>query len=123
MNTVDRQLRHNIAAYRRKTIAHTRDNNHGMARLAVYSGYYNWIKRWKVDNHPMNQPSHGEVAGIALEDIRRHAAGILTWRRFLSHQGERLSGSWLKLWMMQLETPMKPPSTGAAAYVPRYILM
>jgi hypothetical protein len=123
VNIVDRQLRHAIAAYRRKTIAQTRDNNHGMARLAVYSGYYNWIKPWKVDNFPMKQPSHAQVAGIEQQEIRWRAEGILKWRHFLSHQGQRIRGAWHDLWTVRLETPMKPPSTGAAAYVPRYIFM
>ena len=115
VNIMDRQLRNDCANFRRKTICATRDVNQGMARFAVLAVYHNLIKRYKIDNFPMNHPSHGEVAGIPNGTIDVLTKGIFRVRYYLSH-GMGIDGSFRALWFQLLETPMKLYN----GYCPKY---
>jgi DNA-binding Lrp family transcriptional regulator len=123
VNIIDRQLRHNLAAYRRKTICWNRDANQAMARLTVYAGYYNWVKRFKIDNFPMKHPSHGEKGGFSREYMHYWTHDIFETRYFLSHNVELVKGTQRDIWGVRLETPLKPAAACAEAYVPRYIYL
>jgi hypothetical protein len=121
VNIIERQLRHNLASYRRSTICQNRDSNQGMARLTAYLAYYNWVKRFKIDNFPRKHPSHGEAGGVDRERIACLFRDLYERRFFLSHLEDMVTGTHLDIWAGRLETPRKPPSRGAAARIPMYV--
>jgi hypothetical protein len=114
VNYYDRELRKDIAAFRRESTCYTRNAANGLARLMAHLVYHNYQKPYRVGPGRQTAEVHAEMAGIDSHRI----AGCLIWfysaRPFLSKQV--LSDEARRIWLKEAVTPLKVGST----YLPRY---
>jgi transposase-like protein len=115
VNYMDRELRKDIAAYRRETVCFARNINAAMARLSVYFYYHNYYKAYRIKNTFKYTETHASVAGLGMVNMRDESEErMFTDRYFLSHQS--LNEFEMDIWMKRLVTPLKR----GPEYVPAY---
>lgn len=114
VNYYDRELRKDIAAFRRESTCYTRNTANGLARFTLHLVYHNYQKPFRVGPGKKTEYVHAEVAGIAAVRIAGQFATFYTERAFLSKQ--QLSAEGRKIWLKEAVTPLKVGST----YLPKY---
>ena len=115
VNYLDRELRKDLANHVRKTVCFARNVNNCMERVAVYLGYHNYLKPYRV-RKPTGR-THAEEAGVEGREARRMMRRMFTRRFFLSRV-EGMAESALETWKRELVTPLKR----GKEYVPGYAL-
>ena len=114
VNYYDRELRKDIAAFRRESTCYTRNTANGLARLTLHLVYHNYQKPFRVGSGKKTEKVHAEKAGIAASRIAGQFATFYTDRAFLSKQ--KLSAESRKIWLKEAVTPLKVGAT----YLPKY---
>ena len=104
-NYIDREIRKDMANFRRETTCITKHPANGMSRLAVYMGYHNYVKKFRIREEHLrgHTCTHAERAGIARELIARARKTMFTVRAFLSRI--RLLPIDEKIWKKQVYDP------------------
>lgn len=117
-NYYDRELRKDIAAFRRESTCFTRNVANGLSRFALHLVYHNYQKPHRVNGAALAEQEpvkvHAEMAGI---DPARIAAGfgwLYVARPFISKQA--LSHDNRMIWMKGAPTPLKD----GRDYLPKY---
>ena len=112
VNYFDREIRKDCANHVRETVCFARNVNNCMDRLWVYFVYHNYRKPYRTARK--NERTHAEVAGVDGSAVKGHMRGYYTRRSFLSRT--KLRGSMLRLWLRELDTPLR----NKAEYLPKY---
>ena len=116
VNTIDRQIRIDLAEHVRETVRFARNPNRSMERFTVWAFAYNYRKRYLI-NQPVADPTtHSEAAGIAPASVAAATRDITRSRRFLSHTP--IWGEFRRIWLRMMERPF----AGGQEYLPRYLL-
>ncbi len=114
VNYYDRELRKDIAAFRRESTCYTRNTANGLARFMTHLVFHNYQKPYRVGPGKPTAEVHAELAGIS----RSRIAGCMGWlysaRPFLSKQ--ELSSEARRIWLKEAVTPLKV----GASYLPKY---
>lgn len=114
VNYYDRELRKDLAAFRRESTCYTRNTSNGLARFMAHLVYHNYQKPHRVGPGRETEEVHAEIAGIPGDRI----VGCLSWlyrtRPFLSKQS--LSSEARRIWLKEAVTPLKR----GASYLPQY---
>lgn len=114
VNYYDRELRKDIAAYRRESTCYCRNVANGLLRLAQYQLWHNCMKPWRIVRTAEVPPVHAVFAGIEEGRISAELDSLYRDRRFLSHQ--KLNPEYKRMWLKEHPTPLKTK----ADYVPQY---
>ncbi len=115
VNSVDRQIRIDLAEHVRETVRFARNPNRSMERFWVWCYTYNYCKRYRINQPVADTTRHYQAAGIDEHALRVSQRGIWKTRKFMSRV--RPTGSMLALWMRMLECPFHPTN----GYLPNYI--
>jgi transposase-like protein len=114
VNYYDRELRKDIAAFRRESTCYTRNTANGLARFMAHLVYHNYQKPHRVGPGRQTEKVHAEMAGIPRGRIDGCLGWYYTARPFLSKQS--LSHEEGKIWRKEAVTPLKVGSS----YLPKY---
>ena len=114
VNYYDRELRKDIAAFRRESTCYTRNVANGLSRFMNHLVYHNYQKPYRVAPSGKTDEVHAEMAGIPPAMIAGGLASFYTERSFLSKQ--KLSVENRRIWLKEAVTPLK---TGVT-YLPKY---
>jgi transposase-like protein len=115
-NYYDRELRKDLAAFRRESTCFTRNVAAGYLRFAVYVAWHNYRKPHRV-RFPVDAPSplHAESVGISHNRIEEEMRRMICDRAFLSKQ--TLSLEETDIWLKRHRTPLKRQPE----YVPQFV--
>jgi len=113
-NYYDRELRKDVAAFRRESTCFTRNVANGLARFVLHLVYHNYQKPHRVKDGCTSDRVHAEVAGINAECIADGFAWFYSVRQFLSK--ELLSDDNRTIWLKESITPLKK----GRDYLPQY---
>jgi hypothetical protein len=105
VNYYDRELRKDIAAYRRESTCFTRNVSNGLLRLEHHQVWHNYWKPHRVGWMAEHQKTHAEWAGIDMGRIEKEMERLFVDRAFLSHQ--ELNDEERKTWLKRHRTPLK----------------
>jgi len=114
VNYYDRELRKDLAAFRRESTCFTRNVSNGLMRIACHMVYHNYQKPYRVEWPQTDGSVHSEVAGVDREMVEIHLGKLYTDRPFLGHH--RLSDESRKIWLKQSVTPLKERPDYLPAY-------
>jgi len=114
VNYYDRELRKDIAAFRRESTCYTRNVANGLSRFMNHLVYHNYQKPYRVAPIKKTGEVHAEMAGIPSAMIAEGLSSFYAERSFLSKQ--KLSVENRRIWLKEAVTPLK---TGAT-YLPQY---
>lgn len=114
INYYDRELRKDIAAFRRESTCFTRNVGNGLLRLASHLAWHNYGKNFRIGIRGFEGITHAVQAGIGEERIRERVERLFSDRPFLSRQ--RLTDDWIDIWLKRNKTPLKK----SAEYIPQY---
>jgi hypothetical protein len=115
VNSIDRQIRIDLAEHVRETVRFARNPNRAMERFWVWCYTYNYCKRYRINQPVTDTTRHYQAAGIDEAAVKSARRGIWRRRKFMSRV--RPVGSMLALWMRMLERPFRPSND----YLPNYI--
>jgi hypothetical protein len=115
-NYYDRELRKDIAAFRRESTCFTRNIANGLSRFALHMIYHNYQKFHRINARPTSDKLHAEVAGIDKASIAAGFGWLYVDRPFLSKQ--ILSYDNARIWLKAARTPLK----GGRDYLPKYAM-
>ena len=113
VNYYDRELRKDIAAYRRESTCFGRNVTNGVMRFLLHLVYHNYQKLYRIKRNDVDFV-HAEVAGIPRKAISQAFEGFYLDRPFLSKV--ELTPYEKRLWLKKLTTPLKEKTE----YVPKY---
>ncbi len=116
VNTIDRQIRIDLAEHARETVRFARNPNRSMERFTVWAFAYNYRKRYLINQPVQDTATHSQVAGIDAERVAAATRAITRTRRFLSHTP--ILGEFRRIWLRMTERPF----TDGNDYLPRYLL-
>ena len=114
VNYWDREMRKDIAAFRRESTCHTRNVSNGLLRLALYQFWHNYEKPHRVKNKYKDLRTHALMARIDLSKVGRERERLFTRRSYISHQ--MLNPEERKIWLKEHVTPLKKGPN----WVPKY---
>ena len=115
VNSIDRQIRIDLAEHVRETVRFARNPNRSMERFWAWCFTYNYCKRYRINQPVADTTRHYQAAGIGEETVKVARRGIWSTRRFMSRV--RPTGSMLRVWMRMIECPFARGND----YLPRYI--
>ncbi len=113
VNYYDRELRKDIAAFRRESTCFSRNVSNGLMRFMLHMVYHNYQKCFRVHN-PLTMFSHAEAAGIPKYRLKEELAGLYLDRPFVSKVN--LNPEERRIWLKDAPTPLKTTHD----YVPKY---
>ena len=116
VNTIDRQIRIDLAEHVRETVRFARNPNRSMERFCVWAFHYNYRKRYLINQPAGDETTHCRAAGIDDSAVGAALQAITRARRFLSHTP--ISGEFRRIWLRMLERPF----VSHHDYLPRYLL-
>lgn len=117
VNTIDRQIRIDLAEHVRETVRFARNPNRCMERIWVWLYRYNYHKRWFINQPVSKTTTHADAAGIDPRVQREAFQGIYTRRRIFSL--EPLRRGELRTWIRIIELPFRHHKPD---YLPQYLL-
>ncbi len=115
VNSLDRQIRIDLAEHVRETVRFARNPNRSMERFWVWCYTYNYCKRYRINQPVAETTRHYQAAAIDEQALRVARRGIWRKRRFMSRL--RPTGSMMALWMRMIERPFRSTND----YLPNYI--
>ena len=104
VNYIDREIRKDVSDHVRETVQFSRNANNMMERLAIYRFYHNFMKPYRINGKAFSGISHGMMAGIPEQEIKKEMKTLFTRRRFFGKQGN-LDLPDRKLWCRCIFTP------------------
>jgi len=106
VNYIDRELRKDVAAHARESTCIGRNVANGLSRLAVYMGWHNYWKPYRVRTQEAEKRRpHAEYAGIDPYESLLAKGRCFEERAFLSKAG---LDPWAReIWLKGHETPLK----------------
>jgi hypothetical protein len=116
VNTIDRQIRIDLAEHVRETVRFARNPNHTMERFTVWAWAYNYRKRYLVNQPIDDHTTHAEAAGVDVARVAAATAELTRYRRFLSLTP--IVGEFRRIWLRMMERPFQC----SEEYLPRYLL-
>lgn len=116
VNTIDRQIRTDLAEHVRETIRFARNPNRSMERFWVWMLQYNYRKRYRINQSVADTTTHAQAAGVNDSVLHDALAGIFTRRRFMSRS--YLRGVGLRTWLRMIPRPDVPLTP---EYLPDYL--
>ena len=116
VNTIDRQIRIDLAEHVRETVRFARNPNRSMERFTVWAYLYNYHKRYLINQAASDTTTHSTAAGIDSARVAIATAGITRWRRFLSHTP--ITGEFRRIWLRMFERPY----ARGEEYLPKFLL-
>jgi transposase-like protein len=116
VNTIDRQIRIDLAEHVRETVRFARNPNHTMERFTVWAWAYNYRKRYLINQPLGDTTTHAQAAGLDAARIAAVSGDLTRRRRFLSHTP--LVGQFRRIWLRMMERPFQ----SGQEYLPRYLL-
>ena len=114
VNYYDRELRKDLAAFRRESTCFTRNVANGLSRFACHMAYHNYQKPYRVEPVQIDGSVHAEVAGIDRNLIEAQLARLYTERPFISQHEPNAEAA--KIWLKQALTPLKNKPDRLPAY-------
>lgn len=117
VNYYDRELRKDIAAYRRESTCFTRNVANGLMRFSQHMVWHNYRKPHRIVSTAEKPKSHAVVAGLDEKRINRELSRLYSDRAFLSHQA--LSNEATRIWLKKHPTPLKLKND----YCPRFAMV
>ena len=105
VNYYDRELRKDIAAYRRESTCFGRNVANGLLRLGHHMVWHNYLKPLRIVSTAEKPETHAVTAGIGAGRIQTEMNRLYMDRAFLSHQ--RLSAEQKRIWLKRHPTPLK----------------
>ncbi|PKL24770.1 MAG: hypothetical protein CVV47_10080 [Spirochaetae bacterium HGW-Spirochaetae-3] len=115
-NYYDRELRKDIAAFRRESTCFTRNVANGLSRFVLHLVYHNYQKPHRVNPGLASRKSHAEVAGIDANRIAMGFSWLYVDRPFISKQ--KISYDNTRIWLKEYSTPLKE----GRDYLPKYAM-
>lgn len=116
VNTIDRQIRIDLAEHARETVRFARNPNRSMERFTVWAFAYNYRKRYLINQPVQDTTTHSQAAGVDPERVAAATRAITRTRRFLSHTP--ILGEFRRIWLRMMEQPF----AAGHDYLPRYLL-
>jgi hypothetical protein len=117
VNYFDREMRKDLAAFRRESTCFTRNVANGLMRLSLYTVWHNYFKPRRIVFTTIQPETHAIAAGIDGTRIEQEKACLYTRRAFLSHQP--LNNEAKRIWVKGHPTPLKEKRD----YCPQYALV
>jgi hypothetical protein len=114
VNYYDRELRKDIAAFRRESTCFTRNVANGLLRFSHHQIWHNYCKPQRIISAARQPMTHAERAGIDSSHIERERERLFVERAFLSHQDLNLEE--IKTWLKKHPTPLKRKSDYCQAF-------
>ena len=114
VNYYDRELRKDVAAFRRESTCYTRNVANGLSRFVLHMIYHNYQKPHRVNLCATSDKLHAEVAGIGKASIEAGFNWLYSDRPFISKQW--LSFDDTRIWRKEAATPLKMERD----YLPHY---
>ena len=105
VNYWDRELRKDIAAFRRESTCHTRNVSNGLMRLVLYQFWHNYTKPHRVKNKEKDLRTHALMARLDISKVERERATLYSRRSYISHQ--LLNPEERRIWLKKHVTPLK----------------
>lgn len=113
VNYYERELRKDLAAFRRESTCYTRNAANGLMRFSLHMAYHNYQKLYRIKD-PLVTFVHAEATGLAAFEIEDAIKGFYEDRKFLSKF--RLNDEYRKVWLKNAKTPLKEKDD----YLPKY---
>ncbi len=82
INTIDRQIRIDLAEHVRETVRFARNPNRSMERFWVWCFHYNYHKRYRMNQRAADTTRHYQAAQIDRPRVELAQKGIWSRRRF-----------------------------------------
>ncbi|HUW69417.1 MAG TPA: hypothetical protein VMX33_04230, partial [bacterium] len=117
VNYYDRELRKDLAAFRRESTCFTRNVANGLSRFACHMAYHNYQKPYRVESVQTDASVHAEKAGIDPKAIRAQLARLYSDRPFISQH--KPSDEAARIWLKRAATPLKKKPDRLPAYAGR----
>lgn len=114
VNYYDRELRKDIASFRRETTCFTRNVGAGLLRFASHQVWHNYMKPFRIVSTKIKPAVHAVFAGVKEEVIKPALDDLFTKRSFTTHAW--LSEESITIWLKGHKTPLKK----GAEYLPLY---
>jgi transposase-like protein len=114
VNYYDRELRKDLAAFRRESTCFTRNAANGLSRVMCHMAYHNYQKPYRVKPTWNEDSVHAEVAGISQEQIDAGLSTLYTDRPFMGRHN--LSDEAKRIYIKQVVTPLKEKPDYLPAY-------
>mgnify|MGYP002350568608 CR=1 FL=1 len=114
VNYYDRELRKDLAAFRRESTCFTRNTSNGLMRMACHMVYHNYQKPYRVEWPQTGGPVHAEAAGVDRALVAALLRKLYSERPFMGHH--RLSDESRRIWLKQAVTPLKEKPDYLPAY-------
>ncbi len=114
VNYYDRELRKDIAAYRRESTCYTRNTASGLLRFCCHQARHNYQKDYRIKGAEWKGITHGERAGIDGERIAAGMERLFVERPFPSRL--KVTQEQSNIWLKRHTTPLKE----GHEYIPRY---
>lgn len=105
VNYYDRELRKDLAAFRRESTCFTRNVANGLSRTACHLGYHNYQKPFRVKSTQIDDMVHAEVAGIDRSAIQSKLSRLYIDRPFICRS--RPNTELARIWLKRTPTPLK----------------
>ena len=116
LNTLDRQIRIDLAEHVRETVRFARNPNRSLERFTVWAYHHNYRKRYLINQPATDSTTHSTAAGIHTSIVDAALQAITRRRRFLSHTP--ITGEFRRIWLRMFERPF----ARRQEYLPRYLL-
>lgn len=116
VNTIDRQIRIDLAEHVRETVRFARNPNRSIERFTVWAWAYNYRKRYQINQPAGDLTTHAEAAGMERDRVDAVTRDLTRRRRFLSLTP--VVGEFRRIWLRMLERPFRDGHD----YLPRYLL-
>lgn len=115
VNYMDREIRKDVAEFRRETVCFGRNVCNMLERMSVYLFHHNFIKRYRIGVKG-EERTHAEVAGVPQPVVERIRRMVVTERRRFSEGAIPFGGFFEELWYRRIPTPLQ----GRPEYLPAY---
>lgn len=117
VNYYDRELRKDMATFRRESTCFSRNISSGMLRFMSHMVWHNYEKSHRIVSTAKKPPVHAVEAGMEESQIQAAFEALFTERPFMTHTW--LSNEAATIWYKEYQTPLKK----RPEYLPRYATM
>jgi hypothetical protein len=105
VNYYDRELRKDIAAFRRESTCFTRNVSNGLMRFMGHLVWHNYRTCHRIKWNDLAMATHAQAAGLDSGIIEQELERLYRERAFLSHQ--MLTDEQIRMWLKLKLTPLK----------------
>ncbi len=105
VNYLDRELRKDMAEFRRKSTCFGRDVSAQMQRVSVYMCWHNIYKPYRINGGV--KETHAQKAGVSERQVMEYRRRIDRGERYFLSRINGMPESWKKIWCDEIVTPLK----------------